>query len=54
VLAQKAKDEGYEGVNFEKIALYNQKKGSLVQLEKEVNQLHSEIIKEERMRSEKK
>ena len=53
-MAQKAKEEGYEGVNFDKITSYNQKKQQLELLQTEVDKLHTEIIQDEKKRAEKK
>lgn len=53
VLAKKAKEAGFDGVNYEKIQLYNQKKEQLAQLQKEVDKLHDEIVKDEKTRAAK-
>ena len=53
-MAQKAKEEGYEGVNFDKITKYNEKKQQLELLQTEVDKLYSEIIQDEKKRAEKK
>jgi len=52
-MAKKAKAEGYDGVNYEKVMLYNQKKEQLAQLTKEVDRLHDDIVKEEKSRAAK-